>query len=475
MGRNKLIKFCAMIFPMVLVLTACGSDAGETTTDSQTESEISSNSETTNETGTETASVPETDYLSTYNVASEGEVTLNVMITSLGDSDGGPFLRQVMDDYMAMYPNVTLTPVECSMNELYTTLVTQSTAGTLPDIFTMSEAYSANSVEMGMGISNLDEMLGEEYMSGLLDVAVDNSTVDGTFVYLPWQNNTTAMVYRKDLFEEKGLEVPTSWDDFLIVAKELTEDLDGNGKTDRFGAVFAGTRNDSAESRFQTFALTFGCDFVIANDDGTFKSGFGTDAFSNAMRTFVDLAANEGICPEGLVETGYSEAYTLIAADEACMFFSGSNVLGGIYNANPDMKGKMGSFPMPTADGIDPVTSFSSVGMTVSSSSEHPEVAVDFLKYMTSVENSLEWNQATCRLPVVKDAVDAIVASDEAYSGFAKASEDAVIYPAFAGLAELRDTVGECWQNIVSVGMSEDEAITNAVTKSEEIVSSYSN
>ena len=72
----------------------------------------------------------------------------------------------------------------------------------------------------------------------------------------------------------------------------------------------------------------------------------------------------------------------MIAADQACMFFSGSNVLGGIYNANPDMRGKMGSFPMPTAEGVDPVTSFSSVGMTISNTCKNPEVAADFLKYI---------------------------------------------------------------------------------------------
>lgn len=414
-------------------------------------------------------------YYSTFDVAGAGDVTLDVMITSLGDSDGGPYLRSVMERYMEMYPNVKLTPVECSMNDLYTTLITQATAGTLPDIFTMSEAYSANCLEMGMMADNLPELLGEEYMSGLLEVAVENSTVDGTFVFMPWQNNTSAMVYRKDLFEEKGIEIPKNWDEFLAAAKQLTEDTDGDGKIDRYGSAFAGTRNDSAESRFQTFALTFGCDFITPNGDGSFTSGFGTDAYKNAMQTFIQMAVNEGITPPGFVETGYSEAYTMIAADEACMFFSPSNVLGGIYNANPEMRGKMGSFPMPTAEGVDPVTSFSSVGMTISSTSKNPEVAADFLKYLTSVENSVSWNEATCRLPVVKDALTAICENNDVYNGFVEASDSAVIYPPFAGLAELRDYSAECWQTVVSEGVSLDEAVATAAAKAEETAKAYSN
>lgn len=431
--------------------------------------------ETSAESATTAAALTEKNYDSTFDVAGAGEVSLDVMITSLGDSDGGPYLRGVMDAYMSMYPNVTLNPVECSMNDLYTTLITQTTAGTLPDIFTMTEAYSANCLEMGMSVDNMAELLGETYLSGLMEAAVVNATVDGTLVYMPWQNNITAMVYRKDLFEEKGIEIPETWDEFLAAAKILTEDTNGDGTPDRYGSTFAGTRNDSAESRFQTFALTYGCDFVTPNGDGTFTSGFGTDAYKNAMTSFVNMASKEGVTPPGFIETGYSEAYTMIAADQACMFFSASNVLGGIYNANPDMKGKMGSFPMPTADGIDPVTSFSSVGMTVSSTSKHPEVAADFLKYMTSVDNSVAWNQATCRLPVVKDALTAICENDDAYSGFAEASDSAVIYPPFAGLAELRDISGECWQTIISEGVSVEDALTNAVSKADEVAKSYSN
>lgn len=461
----------ALLLPAVLMtaflLSACGSSGNnlQTGTGQQAEKPKAEGP----------AALERMEYGSTFDVAAAGEITLDVMITSLGDSDGGPFLRGVMADYMALYPNVTLNPVECSMNDLYTTLITQATAGTLPDIFTMTEAYSANCLEMEMSVGNMAELLGRDYLDGIMEAAIENATVDGTLVYMPWQNNITAMVYRRDLFEEKKIDIPETWDDFLAAARDLTEDLDGDGRADRYGSVFAGTRNDSAESRFQTFALTWGCDFVTDHGDGTYSSGFGTEEFKNAMTAFIELADTEGISPPGLVETGYSECYTMMAADQACMFISSSNVLGGIYDANSDMRGKMGSFPMPTAPGVEPVTSFSSVGMTISSTSRHPEAAADFLKYMTNVENSVAWNEATCRLPVVKEAMAAICENDDAYSGFAEASDRAVNYPPFAGLAELRDVSGECWQTIVSEGTALDTAVAAAAAKAEEIVKAYSN
>ena len=462
----SLLLFSALL---TALCTGCGNSSVANESQSPAADAAVAASESDNVTNTE-----DKNYLSTYDVASEGDVTLDVMITSLGDSDGGPFLRNVMNQYMELYPNVTLNPVECSMNNLYTTLITQSTSGTLPDIFTMSEAFSQNCYDMGMAVSNIDELLGEEYVSEIADAAIECATIDDTLVYMPWQNNTGAVVYRKDLYEEKGLSIPTTWEEFIANAKALTEDLDGDGQMDRYGVVLAGTRNDSAEARFQTLALTFGCDFVTENGDGTFTSGFSTDEFKNAMQSFVDMAVNDGINPPGFVETGYSEAYTLLASDKACMFFSGSNVLGGIFGANPDMKGKFGSFPMPTADGVDPVTAFSSVGMTISATSKHPEVAADFLKYLTSVENSVTWNEATYRLPVIKSALSTIVEKDDSYEGYEKALPSAVNIPSFAGLAELRDAAGECWQRIISEGVPVEDAVKDAAEKADKIASSYS-
>ena len=163
----------------------------------------------------------------------------------------------------------------------------------------------------------------------------------------------------------------------------------------------------------------------------------------------------------------------MIAAGTACMYWSASNVLGGIYVSNPEMEGKMGSFMLPTAPGVDPITSFSSVGMTISADSEYPEVCADFLKYLTSDENSVAWNQATRRLPVVKTAIEAIVAGDETYSGFQDAGVTAVIYPAFAGLAELRDTVAECWQSVAAEGVALEDALEFAIERAAEVVESY--
>ena len=51
---------------------------------------------------------------------------------------------------------------------------------------------------------------------------------------------TSLLVYRKDLAQKKGLKGPKTWDDLLNLAKELTMDTNGDGKTDIYGMTIPG-------------------------------------------------------------------------------------------------------------------------------------------------------------------------------------------------------------------------------------------
>ena len=408
---------------------------------------------------------------STEAEVSDEEIYLEVMITSLNDAADGPFLLSVIEEFEELHPNVTIEPIAVAMNDLYTTLLTMATSGDLPDVFTMQDAYMAKAVEMGM-VQDMTDLLGEEWLAGTMPVAIEGCKVDDTLVFMPWQNNTLAMIYRKDLFEEKNLEIPETWDQFIEAAKALTEDLDGDGKIDRYGATFCGTRNDSAESRFQTLAMTFG-GWLVKEENGEMVTQVDSPEFKEAMKFFINAAVNEGIMPDGFVETGYSEAYTLCAADQACMFFGASNVFGAMFKANPDMKDKWSSFPMPHAEGLDPITSFGTLGMSISSTSEHPEMAAEFLKFLTNKENSIAWSEATGRLPCQIEALNEIINGNDLYKGFADSSDFAVLLPTFAGTAELRDICGECWQSVIAEGVSLDDALATAATKADEVMAKY--
>ena len=57
-------------------------------------------------------------------------------------------------------------------------------------------------------------------MSELYDWARGAATVDGVARGVPLFNIANAIVYRKDVFEELGLTVPNTWDEYLKVGQE---------------------------------------------------------------------------------------------------------------------------------------------------------------------------------------------------------------------------------------------------------------
>ena len=47
--------------------------------------------------------------------------------------------------------------------------------------------------------------------------------INGILYGIPYNTNARGMVYRTDIFEENGLEVPTTWGDFVETARKITE------------------------------------------------------------------------------------------------------------------------------------------------------------------------------------------------------------------------------------------------------------
>ena len=51
------------------------------------------------------------------------------------------------------------------------------------------------------------------------------------YIGITWQIDARGIFYRKDIFEEKGIPVPTNWDELLEAAKALN-DPENRGSTE---------------------------------------------------------------------------------------------------------------------------------------------------------------------------------------------------------------------------------------------------
>ena len=61
---------------------------------------------------------------------------------------------------------------------------------------------------------------------------------DGQYA-MPFNKSQMVLYYNVGMFEEAGIEVPTTWDEWAAAAEALTKDTDGDGEPDVYGIVFA--------------------------------------------------------------------------------------------------------------------------------------------------------------------------------------------------------------------------------------------
>ena len=99
-------------------------------------------------------------------------------------------------------------------------------SNSLPDIYGCANGALSSAAQDIDGMVNIgDELerigMKEEMNQAVYDFFKDAD--DGNVYLFPESLNCEFFVYRKDIFEEYGLEAPKTWDEFLTVCKTLKE------------------------------------------------------------------------------------------------------------------------------------------------------------------------------------------------------------------------------------------------------------
>ena len=410
-----------------------------------------------------------TDESAAQGSGKDEKVKITLMSNTYTESPEGPEEEKMAEAYMKEHPNVTIEFMGVPTNDYMQQLVTLATAGNLPDAFALNPTWGLKAQEMGV-TEDLNNLLTDEDKEVFYDYALDEATINDEMVYLNWFLTPPALIYRTDWFEEKDLTPPETWEDFQKVAKELTEDTDGDGKIDRWGFGMLGMRNESAESRFFYIMRTFGVE-LLKEEDGKWTTDVGSDKFKECLQMFTDFSLKDGIVPPGVTEMGYPEVAQQFASEQVATMVTGPNAIGTAINQNENLEGKIGSIPIPKD--VQHTTVLTGQGYGINKDSKHKEVVLDYLKFMTNYDNSLNWNEVTGRVPTRKDVGESQQLTTPAMKGFVDALEYNNNRPEHPGLSEAFDAMGEAYQAVLSGDSSVDEASEMAQQKVEEIIANY--
>lgn len=294
-------------------------------------------------------------------------------------------LTELTEDFMASNSNVKVNLQNQSSYKDLQQKVT-ATLASPKNLPTMTQAYGNwmyQPIEDGM-ILDLkpymeNETLKFDNYDDIIEGLKDGLEVDGKIYGLPFNKSSEVIWYNKTLFDELGLTVPTTYEEFAETAKVIYE------KKGIPGAGF-----DSLNNFYTIF---------LRNEGKVFDKNFNvtSEASVKAANYYLD---------------GIKEGYFRIAGTDKFLSGPFGNEQLGMYvgsNAGESyvVKGSEGKFepgiaPYPAKAAMQQGTD---LYVFSNATPEQKTAAYEYMKFLTNKDNQIKWAIATGYMPIRESAL----------------------------------------------------------------------
>jgi trehalose/maltose transport system substrate-binding protein len=208
--------------------------------------------------------------------------------------------------------------------------------------------------------------------------AIQNDTVRGKLVALPWFGDFGILYYRTDLLKKYGYsEPPTTWAQLFAMAKKI-QDGERQSNQNFSGFVFQGNAYEG---------LT--CDaleWIASSGGGHFIDGGKATINNPKAASILNLIrANIGVTtPRGVTSYQEGETHTAFIDGSAAFMRNWPYAYSIAQAQGSKVAGKFAVAPLPHGPGGNSVATLGGWQLAVSKYSKHPDAAIEFVRYMTS-------------------------------------------------------------------------------------------
>lgn len=243
---------------------------------------------------------------------------------------------------------------------------------------------------------------------------VQNNTVEGKLVGIPWFTDAGLLYWRTDLFEKYGIEKgPETWAELETMAKTI-QDGERGANPDFQGFVWQGLAYEGLTCN--------GLEWQYSNGGGSIIEPDGTVSINNpqAIAAFERAAAWVGnISPQDVTTYKEPETVNVFAPGNAAFARNWPYMWSVTQDAaaGSPLIGKVDVSPLPKGDGPDARNADTLGGwqMMVSTYSKNTDAAIEYVKYMCSPEVQKSYAIERSHLPTIEslyDDPDVAAASD---------------------------------------------------------------
>jgi N,N'-diacetylchitobiose transport system substrate-binding protein len=348
----------------------------------------------------------------------EEDVVLRLWLNGADTPD--EMVQFAIQQFNEEHPNVEVQFERQQWTGIVERLTTSLSSDDTPDVVELGNTQAQAFEAAGALLDLTDE---RERLGGddLLQSLVEAGTYDGQFFGVPYYAGARIVVYRTDLFEAAGLEIPTTMEEYIEAGIALRQ---ANASVPNFSGIYFPGRNWHAAL---THIWDAGGD--IATQDGEEWVGqLSSDESIEGLEQVRRIITEASAAP---VDGDDSQDNVAFCNGEVGMMPAPGWKIGQILGEDgcPDtMTGRIGAFALPgTDDGTTAPVFLGGSNLAVSANSAHPELAMDLLEVMIGLDYQTQFAERGV-IPA-RSSLLGDVTGDEAAQAQAMAAQNSRFVP----------------------------------------------
>ena len=296
-----------------------------------------------------------------------------------------PYFQQVVKAYLVLHPKVQIDLQAVGDQPIKDKLRILAAAKQMPDIyFSWAGDFTKKFVRGGLAADLTSELTGTDWGNSFVPAALQAFTYGDKIYGVPIDLDAKFFVYNTKIFNDNGITVPQTMADLLTACDTL--------KAKGITPIAFGNQYGWPAIHYLTQLNPYLVPAAaLAKDYEPTTGQFADPGYKAALVSFLDIN-NRCLTPKAN-GTSHESAQAAFLAGKAAMQYVESaefSVFTTQGKAPAEIAANWDFFKMPPvagAVGDAGVLEGAPDGLLVNPQSQHMDIAIDFLKYFTSVEN----------------------------------------------------------------------------------------
>jgi multiple sugar transport system substrate-binding protein len=375
-------------------------------------------------------------------------------------------IRAMTEEFLKMRPDIDVKLSFVAYEELHDKIVVAAASGAgTYDVILLDCIWPAEFAEAGW-LLDVTDRLSEEDRADIFPEVLSAVTYRGRLYGMPWLNDWEYFFYNKKMLEAVGAKPPTYWTEVIDIARKLKAQ-----NIVEYPIIDAWGQGEAVVIQWLQYVYAMGGTLFDEAGNPTMNEGKPLEALE-----FMVQHMDEGLFNPACIESFYEEVRRVFSAGQAAFGLNWTYM----YNlANDPAESQIAGdaviavipgFP----DGRRSATCNGGMGLSILTSSQHPDEAWDYIQYLASKEVQKKYSQNA--LPIWKSLYDdpELIAQQPE---LIKVAKEQIHYifdrPQVPWYSQLSLILSEELQAALTKAKTPKQAMDDAVSRAKEVMERY--